>query len=172
MGWWVELLRPGWLSGVEHEFGAAYHWSRSEIRSLTVWEYFEHKILIRQERSRDLSWQFAIADAANPEASDDFRQLIQTEISLIGKFGRKRKTGFDIVADRGTTLLIGQMLHLHGDKFADAHPDRMKWLEGRNLTRDQAVEMFLSWREEMNENPFWQYNRRKRETNDVDSDAQ
>jgi hypothetical protein len=121
-----------------------------------VIEIFEHLILIERSRSRDLNWHAAIVSL--PHTDSDTQKLIQREIQALSEFGKRRKSGFDMVTEDATVLLIGQSLHLWGDRWAEAKPDKLRWLEENGITRDEAVERFLRWREEMNRHPFWQFN--------------
>lgn len=73
----------------------------------------------------------------------------------MGQVGRRRRNALDLVPDATRIQMIGFNLIRHGDRWAKANPQYMRWLSDCGVTREQAMQRHRDWHAAEMQNPFW-----------------
>lgn len=139
-----------WESALINGPGA---WRRSELMATPAEEILQHIILARRADVNEKNWAINISSFA--ERKERNQKEILGVLDSQFWLGTRIIEPTRLVDEKTRILMIGSELNVHGDRWAEIHPDEIEWLEENEITKDEAIAAHREWLAEELANPFW-----------------
>lgn len=123
------------------------------MSALPAARFFALVVCARRRRAETLSW--SISSASFPHAQAQYRREVTQRIDDLGRVGLTRRNALDLVPDQTRIQMIGFNLMRHGERWAKANPQYMRWLSDAGVGREQAIQAHRNWHAAEMQHPFW-----------------